>query len=142
MSTRDQKCEALVDTIGHLNGCWQNPESDSYRLKSPLLLKSFARVGKHEVTPECRRVFPSMLSGYKAATFDMSLKLSGNSRAGLKPTDLLENLFRVYGIVELLGQKKGVQYLRRSLSDESISTKTPLSYFLTSDTVQLVDREK
>ena len=142
MANRDQKCESLVDAIGNLNGAFGNPESEAYRLKSPLMLRSFARVGKHEVNERGLRIFPSMLSGYKAATFDMALKLSGNSRAGLKPTDTLENLLRVYGLTEILAHKKCVNFLRRSLQDETISVKTSLSYFLTNDSaVQLVDKE-
>ena len=112
MANRDQKCESLVDAIGNLNGAFGNPESEAYRLKSPLMLRSFARVGKHEVNERGLRIFPSMLSGYKAATFDMALKLSGNSRAGLKPTDTLENLLRVYGLTEILAHKKCVNFLR------------------------------
>ena len=142
MATKDQKIEALVDCVASLNGCFTNPESVAYHLKSPLLLRSFARAGKHEIDVEGRRIFPSMLSGYKAATFDMGLKLSGNSRAGLKPTDLLENLFRVYGLTELLAHKKCVNFLKRALKNENISTKTPLSFFLESDKVQLLDKEQ
>ena len=141
---REKKIESIVCAIGTLNGAFSNPESDAHQLNSPLLLRSFARPGKHEVDEQGRRIFPSMLSGFKASTYDALLKISGNSRAGLKPaTDCLENLLRVYGITELLGQKKAVNYLKRSLKNENISVKTPLSYFLESDlVVQLLDKEQ
>src|ERR1017187_3674428 len=144
MANRDQKIEAIVESIGLLHGCWQDPESDAYQLKSPLLLRSFARAGKHEVDEQGRRVFPSMLSGFKAATFDVSLKLEGTSRAGLKPeTDTLLNLLRVYGITEGLAHKKAVNFLRKSLKDPSISLETKLSFFLSADLpVQLIEDRK
>lgn len=142
MATRDQKIEAIVDAVGHLKGV-HDPNSVAYHLKSPLLLRSFARAGKHETDTEGRRIFPSMLSGYKASTFDVLLKVSGNSRAGLKPSDCLENLLRVYGITEILGMKKCVNFLKAALKNEGISVKTNLSYFLESDsTVQQLDKDK
>ena len=140
MANKEAKCEAIVDAVGHLNGI-HDPESDAYQLKSPLKLRSFARVGKHEVDTEGRRIFPSMLSGYKASCFDVSLKLSGNSRAGLKPDiDTLASLLRVYGITELLAHKKCVNFLRKSLKNPDIGADTKLSYFLTNDSVQLMDK--
>src|ERR1017187_9176017 len=144
MANRDQKIEAIVESIGLLHGCWQDPESDAYQLKSPLLLRSFARAGKHETDEKGRRIFPSMLSGYKASNYDALLKISGNSRAGLKPdTDTLVNLLRVYGITEGLAHKKAVNFLRKSLKNPDISLDTKLSYFLLSDTVvQLMDKDK
>ena len=141
MANKEQKVEAVVLSIGALNGCWQNPESVAHQLNSPLLLRSFARVGKHEITPEGLRIFPSMLSGLKASTYDALLKISGNSRAGLKPdVDNLASLLRVYGITEGLAHKKAVNFLRKSLKNPDLSLDTKLSYFLTSDTVQLMDK--
>lgn len=124
------KTEALVDAIANLNGFPHNPESEAYRLRNPLLIRSFAKPGKHEMDEQGRRVFPSLLGGYKAALFDMQLKLEGKSRAGLKPTDKLENLLRVYGITQLGGMANVVSFLRRAFKDQSISKETELSYFL------------
>ncbi len=122
------KIEALVDAIGKANGI-HNPESDSYRLRNPLLIRSFARPGKHETDEQGRRVFTSLLSGYKAALFDMELKITGKSRAGLQPTSTLANVLGVYGIKEPGGISTVVSFLRRALTDQSISNTTPLSYF-------------
>ena len=126
MSTR--KIEALVDGIANFHR-WHEPESDAYQLKNPLLIKSFARPGKHVIDPEGRRVFPSKLDGYKAALFDMDLKVHGNSRAGLRPDDLLINLLRVYGLSEPAGQEMVVTFLRKVFKDVTINKQTPLSYF-------------
>lgn len=123
------KIEAIVDAIGKLNGM-HNPESDAYLLRNPLMIKSFARPGKHETDEQGRRMFNSLLAGYKAATYDVKLKLEGNSRAGLKPNDCLENLLGVYNIKELGGISNVVSFLKRALKDESLTKRTPLAYFL------------
>lgn len=122
------KLEALVDAIGKANGI-HNPESETYKLRNPLLIKSFARPGKHETDEKGRRIFSSMLSGYKAGLFDIDLKIRGKSRAGLQPTDTLANLLAVYGIKEPGGISNIVSFLRRALSDQEINAYTPLSYF-------------
>lgn len=128
------KIEALLESIANLNGCFSNPESEAYRLRSPLLVRSFARPGKHESTGEGKRIFPSMLAGYRAAVFDLEKKLSGQSRAGLKPTDRLENLLGVYEIKAEVSTTKVVNFLRRALNDQSITKNTPLEYFLKDET--------
>jgi len=126
------RIEAIVDTLSKLNGMG-DPSSDAYVLRNPLLMRSFARPGKHETDDNGRRVFTSLLSGYKAAVFDVQLKLSGQSRAGLKPTDALVNLLGVYGIKELGGIAAAVKFLKVALKDSQISKDTPLSYFLTEE---------
>lgn len=123
------RVEAIVDILGKLNGMG-DPESETYALRNPLLIRSFARPGKHETDEGGRRIFNSFLSGYKAALFDAQLKLGGKSRAGLKPDDGLSHLLGVYGIKEAGGVKSVVNFLRRALKDDSIDGHTLLSYFL------------
>jgi hypothetical protein len=123
------RVEAIVDILGKLNGMG-DPDSEAYALRNPLLIRSFARPGKHETDEGGRRIFSSFLSGYKAALFDAQLKIGGKSRAGLKPTDGLSHLLGVYGIKEAGGVKAVVNHLRRALKDDSIDGHTPLSYFL------------
>lgn len=124
------KIEAIVDAISKLNGCSDTPESESYKLRNPLMLKSFARVGKHETDVNGVRIFTSLLSGYKAATFDVLLKISGKSRANVKPDSTLAQLLLCYGIKMQGAIDNIVSFLRRALSDTEISSSTPLSYFL------------
>lgn len=123
------KIEALCDAIAQLNQA-DVPESTAYRLRNPLLLKSFAKLGRHEVNSEGLRVFNSLLAGLKAGLFDLDLKLKGLSRAGLKPTDPLKNLLGCYGIAGPVAHTKIVRFIRRAIKDESVSTDTPLSFFL------------
>jgi hypothetical protein len=125
------RVEAIVDALGKVNGM-SNPLSEAYNLRNPLLIRSFARPGKHETDESGKRIFSSLLSGYKAGLFDVSLKIEGKSRAGLKPTDTLTNLLGVYNIKELGGIHTIVSFLRQALKDQSISRDTPLSYFMES----------
>ena len=125
----ERRVEALVMAIGHLHGWSHNPDSPSYQMHNPLMVRSFALPGRHEINEEGVRVFKSSLAGLKGCIYDCSLKVAAQSRAGLKEDDKLANLLRVYGISQVLGQKQVVRYLRRALSDESISVDTPLSYF-------------
>lgn len=126
--TISPKLEALVDAIARLNSL-HNPESKAYRLKNPLLLRSYALLGRHDTDSDGLRVFTSILGGLKAAHFDCQLKVNGLSRAGLKPTDRLRNLLGVYNIHEKQAIDTVVAFLRRALEDQSISADTTLSFF-------------
>ena len=123
------KVESIIDAIAQLNGAFSNPESQAYKLRNPLMVRSFARPGKHESTATGHRVFTSVLAGYRAAVFDISLKLEGRSRAGIKVTDTLANLLRVYDVKDGLGMDKAVSFIKRALDDPSISRDTPLEFF-------------
>lgn len=122
------RIEAIVDALGRLHGV-HNPESPAYLLRNPLLLRSFARTGKHEVDEQGRRVFASHLNGYKAALFDVELKITGRSHAGVQTTDTLRNLLAVYGVRETMAVDHVVSFLRRALKDVGIMPDTPLVYF-------------
>jgi hypothetical protein len=125
----ERKVEALFDALAHING-WANPESTAYRLRNPLCVKSFALLGRHEIDEEGRRVFSSQLAGIKAGLFDLELKLRGESRAGIKASDKIVNVLRVYGVMELLGQQKVMKFFRRSVQDPEVTADTTLDYFL------------
>lgn len=118
-----------MDAIGALNN-FHKPDSVAYQLRNPLLLKSFARPGKHEVDEQGRRIFDSFLGGYKSAEFDVKLKISGESNTGLKPTDRLRNLLGVYGIKQEQDILSVVYFLRKALADKDIDQHTVLSYFM------------
>jgi hypothetical protein len=124
------RVEAIVDAIAHLKGFSTNPDGDLYQIRSPLGMPNFSRPGKNEIDDQGRRVFSSALAGYRAATHDVQLKCKGESRAGLKTEDNLENLLRVYGIKESLGMTQVVRYLRRALKNQEVSLDTPLAWFM------------
>ena len=126
------KIEVIVDALGRLNGCPNDPSSEAYKLRNPLMLKSYARMGKHEVTVEGVRIFTSFLSGYKAACFDVELKLKGQSRANVKSDSGLDQLLLCYGIKTAVAIDNVVNFIRRALSDDSITRHTLCNYFLES----------
>lgn len=123
------RLEALLDAIASLKG-WGNPDSESYQLRNPLLVKSFSRPGKNEITEDGTRVFTSALAGLRANLFDLEIKVRGESRAGIKKDDKLENILRVFGITELGGQQSALKFLKRALKTQDIKLTTPLTWFL------------
>ena len=127
---KERRVEALVDALINLAGSASNPDGVLHQSRNPIGLLSFSRPGKNEIDSEGRRIFDTWLAGYRAATFDVRLKCSGQSRAGLKSDDKLSNLLGVFKVDSKLSQKQIVNYLRRSLKDPDISTETLLSYFV------------
>ena len=123
------RLEALFDSIASLRG-WSSPDSDAYQLRNPLLVQSFSRPGKNEIDEKGRRIFKSALAGIRAGLFDLELKVRGESRAGIKSDDRLENVCRVFGITELGGQQQIVKFLKRALKEQDIKLTTPLKWFL------------
>lgn len=123
------KTEVLLDAISKLNGASADPESDAYKLRNPLLIKSFARPGKHETDSQGRRIFSSFLNGYKAGLFDLELKISGKSRARVTVESTLEQLLACYEIRTKMAIEHVVSFVRRALNDQSISASTPISFF-------------
>lgn len=126
---KKNKTEAIVDAISFLNNAYKG-DSLAYQLSNPLLLKSYAKDGKHNIDAEGRRVFDSFLGGYKSAVWDVSLKISGKSNSGLKSTDKLRNLLKVYGISQETDIMTVVHFLRKALRVPEIEQTTPLSFFL------------
>lgn len=122
------KIEALFDALASLKG-WSNPDSVCYQLRNPLMVKSFSKPGKNTITEEGYRVFETQLAGIRAGLFDLTLKVTGKSRAGIKAEDRLENVLRVYGVSELGGQQAVVKYLKRALKTQDIKITTPLKWF-------------
>ena len=126
---KPRKVESLLDAIAAVYGAFHDPDSLAYKLRNPLLIKSFSTPGKHLTNEEGLRQFDSFLSGYTACAYDLVKKVSGASRARIATSDPLSALLKIYGLTELRGQRKVVNFLRRALSNEEISEETPISYF-------------
>ena len=124
-----KRVEAILDAICDLNG-GLNPDSEAYRLRNPLLVESFANFGRHEIDDKGRRKFDSFVNGYKAGLFDLEVKLKGHSRARLNSESPLEDLLRAYRIVDGADVDKVIEFIRRAIRDQSVSTDTPLQFFL------------
>jgi hypothetical protein len=134
MSVR--KIEALADAISKLYGGLDDPASEAYKLRNPLLITSFARVGKHKTDEHGRRKFTSFLNGYKAGLFDLEVKISGHSRANVNADSPLYVLLVSYGIKTKLAQDKIVNFLRRALNDQNITINTAINYFLEDNKIE------
>jgi hypothetical protein len=132
MNSQERIFEHLVDAIGYAANDYADPGSLSYKLCSPLLLQSFALPGKHVINQDGLRVFETNTSGYKAACYDMRLKVTGMSRARLRPTDTLTNLLGVYRVKSPTSIKAVAEFLRKAMDDESIDPATPLKNFIES----------
>ena len=122
------RIEALFDALASLKG-WSNPDSQAYQLRNPLMVKSFSKPGKNEITEDGHRIFSTQLAGVRAGLFDLDLKIRGKSRAGIKADDMLENVLRVFGVTELGGQQAVMKFLKRALKTQDIKTTTPLKWF-------------
>ena len=123
------KIEALVDALAHLLGSSTNPDGELYAIRNPTGLISFSLPGKGEIDPQGRRIFKSWSAGYHAACYDARIKISGDSRSGIKKDDKLENFLGSMKVDQKAGQQQIVKFLRRALKDQSITVETPLSYF-------------
>lgn len=123
------RIEALLDSIAALKGASTNPDSELYQIRNPIGVLSFSRPGKTEINEKGQRVFGSWLAGYRAAAYDIDLKVRGLSRAGIKREDQLQNVLRVYGVDSKLAMSQVCKFLRRALKNQDISPETPLTYF-------------
>lgn len=94
------------------------------------MVKSFSKPGAKEITEDGYRIFSTQIAGIRAGLFDLTVKVTGKSRAGIKAEDTLENVLRVYGITELGGMQAVVKYLKRALKTQDIKITTPLKWFL------------
>jgi hypothetical protein len=121
-----RRLEALADAICHYSG-WDDPESEGYQARNPMLLKAF--LPKHPRNLTGKRVFRSLLDGYQAGLFDLATKCVGKSHSGLKPESSLRELMYAYGFPEAMARSVA-KFLRRALQDESINEATQLSIFV------------
>jgi len=121
------KTEAFILSIGKFNGAWDDPDSKAFKLCNPLLLKTY-RPEKKCDSDHCR-IFSSVMGGFKAGIADVQAKCSGKNNR-LTPENTLKDLFSVYGFTNEATVKKLILFLRRSLSDETVSPHTPIGWLL------------
>lgn len=129
-----KRIEALADAIGYLNDI-HNPKSIAYKLRNPGMFHAYSFKHLAQTDEKGRRIFTSLIGGYRFLIQDLTWKCEGNTRAKgeagkLKSTSTLVDLLRA------LRQKPDnifvlVDFLQQALEDEAISESTQLSYFLT-----------
>ena len=121
------KIEAFVLSVGKYNGAWDDPDAKAFKLCNPLLLKTYRPEKKCD--SEHYRIFSSVMGGFKAGIADVQAKCSGKNNR-LNAENTLKDLFSIYGFSNESTTRKLVLFLRRSLSDESISLATPIGWLL------------
>jgi len=124
-----QRMEALVLVFGRMNGAFDDPESKAFKLRNPLLLKTYRP--EKQCDSEHYRIFSSLMGGFKAGIADLQAKCSGKNNR-LSAANTLKDVFAVFGFANEATARKMVLFLRRSLQDDSISLNTPLSWLLES----------
>jgi len=121
------KIEAFVLSVGKYNGAWDDPDAKAFKLCNPLLLKTYRPEKKCD--SEHYRIFSSVMGGFKAGIADVQAKCSGKNNR-LMPENTLKDLFSIYGFSNESTARKLILFLRRSLSDESVSLTTPIGWLL------------
>jgi hypothetical protein len=116
--TLEAICEALVHTSGY-----NDPSSEAYQARNPGGLVAFSP--SHARTEKGLRVFASVIDGLQSLIFDVNLKLSGKSRAKLKPVSSLEDLALACGLNRAVAVN-WASYLRKALKAEHITRKTTI----------------
>lgn len=106
---------------------FSDPESEEYQCRNPMALKQFTF--RHEATESGVRKFSNLEAGYKAACFDLQLKCTGKSQAKVKAESPLRHLIRCYSMPDHCVDDV-VNFLRRALNDETITSDTQLRYFV------------
>lgn len=128
-----KRIEALADGIAFLNKM-HDPASDAYQLRNPALAKAYSYRHLGEVDNKGRRLFSSLIGGYRFLVQDLTWKCSGQTRAKgyngkLHPmsdlTDLLKSFNHPEEDVFALAE-----FLTIALKDDTINGRTTLSYFL------------
>jgi hypothetical protein len=129
-----QRMENLVLAIGRMNGAFDDPETRAFKLRNPLLLKTYRP--EKQCDSDHYRVFSSLMGGFKAGLADLQAKCSGKSNR-LTLENSLKDAFAVYGFSNEGTVRKLILFLRRALSDENISANTPLSWLMESTEPQI-----
>jgi hypothetical protein len=131
------RLEILVLSIGKMNGSFDDPESKAFKLRNPLLLKTYRPEKK--VDSENYRIFSSLMGGFKAGIADIQAKASGKNHR-LSAENNLKDLLVMYGFTTDVVTKKVILFMRRALNDENISTSTRIGWFLEAPEAALAEQ--
>jgi len=130
----NHRLEVLACAIGKLNGAFDNPKSDAFKLKNPSLAKAYTYKHLAETDSQGRRIFTSFIGGFRFLCQDLSWKVAGESRAKgeagkLKPTSTIADLLKAYKLTKAEHIFELVNFLQDAFDDATISAETSLSYF-------------
>lgn len=118
--------EAVSEAVAAYSGYFE-AGSPLYDARNPGGLKALAG---QPSDGKGNRTFRSVIDGYQALFYDIDLKVTGKSRAQLKPESTLIDLSNSYGL-PIATATAWSRFLRKALHDLEIKSSTPLSYFTT-----------
>lgn len=114
--------DTLIDAIVHYSG-YNIPGSPAYKARNPGALKAFSPVAARD--EQGNRIFKSSADGMQALRFDVQHKVDGKSK---RRATTLEELAAAYD--QKPGQARAwAGFIRQALGDQTVSTKTPLTFF-------------
>lgn len=128
-----KRIEALADGIAYLNKAHE-PNSDAFQLRNPGLVRAYSYRHLGEVDNKGRRIFTSLIGGYRFLIQDLTWKCEGNTRAKghngrLSPVSDLTDLLKSFNIDEEQVFALA-EFLTVALKDDTLNGRTKLSYFL------------
>jgi len=131
-----KKIEALADGIAFLNKM-HDPSSDAYQLRNPALARAYSFRHLGEVDNSGRRIFTSLIGGYRFLIQDLEWKCSGQTRAKgyngkLSPLSGLNDLLKSYNLDSIEDGNIFIllDFLNKALPGAEIGAQTQLSFFL------------
>lgn len=117
--------EVVALAFSKINGGLDDPDSRAFKLKNPLLLKTYRPEKK--VDSENYRVFSSFGGGFKAGVADLLAKCDGaNHRLSSKNT--LRDLLKLYGFSDERAQRKLILFVQRASQDNMVTANTEISW--------------
>lgn len=122
--------EYVVVAMGKLNGAWDDPNSRAFKLRNPLLLKTWRPERKTD--SDHYREFTSFMGGFKAGLVDVLSKCDAKNNK-LTSENTLRDLLQYFGYHTDLSSRPIILFLRRSLG-EDVSLETKLGWFQEDDT--------
>lgn len=131
-----KRIEALADGIAYLNKM-HDPASDAYQLRNPALAHAYSYRHLGEVDNKGRRIFTSLIGGYRFLIQDLEWKCSGQTRAKgysgkLSTVSNLNDLLKSYNLDNMEDGNIFIllEFLNKALPDVAIDAQTKLSFFL------------
>ncbi len=129
-----KRIEALADAIAFLNNA-HDPKSDAFQLRNPGMFRVYSFKHLNSSDSQGRRIFTSLIGGYRFLIQDLEWKCSGETRAKgnngkLKPTSNLADLLVAFKLNTEENMFALIDFLSQALCDESINSQTEIGYFL------------